>query len=129
MNRSTLAQALEKRRQQLGMSCAIVAERAGLSLSTVQRALANGEIAPELETLDKIADALGVKMRIEIRNAINVSQMKAQQAKEKARRLAAITQGTSALEAMPIPSKTLAQMESRTAMQLLCGSPRRLWCT
>jgi len=111
------------------MSCAIVAERAGLSLSTVQRALANGEIAPELETLDKIADALGVKMRIEIRNAINVSQMKAQQAKEKARRLAAITQGTSALEAMPIPSKTLAQMESRTAMQLLCGSPRRLWCT
>src|SRR5579863_9378412 len=126
MSKQALAQSLEQRRQQLGMSCAVVARRARLGLSTVQRALADGDVSTTYETFERIAAALGATLRVQLQGP-TVSQVKEQQAKQKARGLVAMTQGTSALEAAPLPNKVLTELEKQSTMQLLSGSPRRLW--
>ena len=107
------------------MSCAAVAARAGLGLRTVQRAL-SGKEAPELQTLDAIARALGASIQLRLEEP-DVDVVKREQAERKATRLVAITQGTSALEAQAVSEKVLARMRKRTAMKLLTGSPRKLW--
>ena len=116
---------LEHRRRQLGMSCAAVAARAGLSLRTVQRALTEGA-AVELETLIQIAQALGASLRIELEGP-DVDIVRRRQAEQKAAGLVSLTQGTSALEAQGIAQDELRRMKERATTQLLAGSARKLW--
>jgi len=115
---------LEHLRKQLGMSCAVVAERAQLGLRTVQRVLSGSERSPELATVSAIASALGASLKLD---RPNVARMKQQRARQKADRLLALTQGTSALEAQAIPQSALSTLRQETIATLLAGSPRRLW--
>src|SRR5580704_18031772 len=120
MNLQQLAIQLEERRMQLGMSCAVLAHRARLGLRTVQRALSDEEsVTPEFGTLNRIADALGASIQLEMRGR-DIDDFKQQQAERKAARLVSLTQGTSGLEAQAVPKRTLTGMKKRTARKLVC---------
>jgi transcriptional regulator with XRE-family HTH domain len=126
MDLRELAKSLELRRKQLGMSCATVAQRSGLGLRTVQRALSGDAIEPEFATLAAIAGAVGASISVSLKTD-DIETFKRQQAERKARRLVALTQGTSALESQAIDRRDLGRLERKTMAALLHGSNRRLW--
>ncbi len=128
MDLRNVANQLEERRKQLGLSCAAVAHRAGLGLRTVQRALSADAIVPEFSTLNAIAQAMGASVEVELKGP-DVEQLKEQQAQRKARQLVSLMQGTSALEAQGISKRDLARVTKQTARKLLAGSTRKLWAT
>jgi transcriptional regulator with XRE-family HTH domain len=115
---------LNWQREQLGLSCAALARRAGLSLRTVQRVLAAEETDPGFATMLALAECLGVKIRID---AENVETVRRDQAQRKARRLVSMVQATSALESQAISPEAINALEARTVAELLGGSSRRLW--
>jgi transcriptional regulator with XRE-family HTH domain len=124
---SGIAVELERRRKRLGMSRQILARRSGVSLPTVNRALSNG---PESErasyaTLRSIAGALG--MGFELRSASEEQKFKEQQALVKAKEIARMVQGTSALEAQAVDEETYMQIIDQAVHELMAGSSRRLW--
>jgi transcriptional regulator with XRE-family HTH domain len=121
----TLAERLEERRKQLGLTRLAVARRAGMGLRTVQRILSEGA-TPELSTLSAIARALGASIDVKLK-AADVERVKEQQAERKARHLVNLTQGSSALESQAIGQRQLARLKKQTVRQLLTGSPRKLW--
>ena len=121
----TLSTRLNARREALGLSCAALASRTGLSLRTVQRVMSGEEQDPGFGTVTKLADALGVSLRID--EGDDVEAFRRKQAERKAERMLTLVQGTSALEAQALDKKTLRQLKQRTVHELLAGSPRRLW--
>jgi transcriptional regulator with XRE-family HTH domain len=126
VNLKNVISKLEERRERLGLSCAVVAQRAGVGLRTVQRVLSGKDANPEMGTISRIAHALGASIQFKLQE-IDIEQMKEAQAKLKAERLVALTQGSSGLEAQAVGRKTIKQMIKRTTRELLCGSPRKLW--
>jgi DNA-binding phage protein len=116
---------LEERRNALGLSCAILAERVGLSLRTVQRALSGKEADPGFSTISAIADALGLSLKLE--SQLDIAGLRRLQAERKADEIVAMVQGTSGLEAQAVSSRTLRELRERTITELLAGSNRRLW--
>ena len=118
-------QALEARRQNLGMTKKMVARRSGVSLPTVQRLLSGQEQNPSFPNVQAIAMALGIEVKfIETQDA---HEFKKRQATEKAQRIVRMVQATMALEAQGTDSKNIAQMIDRTACELLSSEGRRLW--
>lgn len=115
---------LDRRRRQLGLSCAALAAQTGLGLRTVQRVLSGEETNPGITTLQAIATCLGVSLRIEQESADAVRR---RQARHKSRQLAAIVQGSSALEAQALSAAAVRKLEDRMVKDLLAGSARRLW--
>ena len=128
MELRNIAMQLDNRRKRLGLSCAAVADRAGIGLRTVQRALSGRGVMPELGTMERIAHALGASIALKLHER-DIDRMKEDQAKAKAKRLVALTQGTSGLEAQAVPAKAVARMVKKTTHELLSGSPRKLWAT
>lgn len=120
---TNLTQELDARRRDLGMSCRALARRAGVGLATVQRALSHGNATAE--TLQKLGSALGVSLHVT--SVRTPSAMREEQARAKARRLVALVQGTSALEAQGVDARALEAMVERTIVELLKGPNLRLW--
>lgn len=116
---------LDKRRRDLGMSCAAVAERSGLSLRTVQRVLGGREQEPGFATVTAIAHVLGVAL--DLSEVQDLNTLRLEQAQRKAERLVALVRGTSALEAQPVGHDAAKTLRDRTVKELLSGSSRRLW--
>ena len=56
---------IEKSRERLGLSVAEAADKAGLSRSGWHRII-KGERTPKLETLQAMAEAVGLKLKVEI---------------------------------------------------------------
>ena len=121
---SNIIDELESRRNELGMSCHLLAKRCGLAMRTVQRVL-HGEVDARLQTLLAIAGVLGADIGLAKRQSIH--GMKDRQARAKARRLAAIAQGSSALEGQAVNKATVRKVERRIADGLRAGSNIRLW--
>ena len=116
---------LNERRRQLGMSEIVVAQRADLSLSTVQR-MFNGTGTPSSAALVGVASALGAKL---VLKGASILRMQDQRASAKAEKLVRLVQGSSALEGQAVDRATRRQMVQRTKAELLAGSRRRLWAT
>jgi hypothetical protein len=112
------------RREQLGMSCAVIAARSSLSLRTVQRVLSGEETDPGFLTVTSMASALGLSMRFE---GEDVDTMQKRRAEEKANQIVGMLQGSFALEAQALPEDVLKSMKDKTMRELLAGSRRRLW--
>ena len=121
----TLSQRLNERREDLGMSCAVLSRLTGLSLRTVQRVLSGTEIDPGFATVAAIAKALGASLRLDEEQDINAVRLR--QAERKAERLVSLVRGTSALEAQPVDKETAKSFRDRTVKELLSGSNRKLW--
>lgn len=118
-----LIQALQQQRKRLGMSYQVLADRSGLGIATVQRVL-NGDTGVRLDSVMAMAEVLGVKVKCECRDAM---ELRRQQARSKACRLTAFTQGTSALEAQGIDQKTLKETEEMIYHKLMASNNTRLW--
>lgn len=102
----------------------VLARKCSLGMSTVQRVL-SGRTDVKLETLAAIAQALGVSLTLEpIRDA---EEMRLQQARDRAKQLVALSQGTAALEAQGVNAEAVKRMEEKFVHRLLAGRDGRLW--
>jgi transcriptional regulator with XRE-family HTH domain len=116
---------LNKRRQRLGMSYAVLAKRIGISLRSVRRILSGGETNAGISTVASLARELGVSVRFV--DEVDVRTMRRRQAERKTKRILAIVQGSSALEARSLSRKTMRDLREKTINELLAGSDRKLW--
>lgn len=116
---------LEHRRRELGISQSGLAERSGVSLPTVQRILTGRSPAASFENTLAIAHVLG--MELDATPTASASEVLELQAREKAKKLVRMVQGTSALEAQGVSKQQITEMIQRTVGELLKGSRRRLW--
>ena len=115
---------LQNRRRKLGLPYKVLAKRANLGMVTVQRVL-NGETGVRLDTLAAIADCLG--MNFETNSTLDVNAMLERQARQKAKRLVAMAQGSAGLEGQGVGTETLHRVEDKIVHELLAGSKTRLW--
>ncbi len=107
------------------MSNAVLARRSGVSLPTVVRILSGRNDNASLHNVASIAEALGLRLKME--SEIGVADFREHQARQKARLLAGIVQGTSGLEGQALDDVALGDMTRQTVHELLAGSPRKLW--
>jgi transcriptional regulator with XRE-family HTH domain len=115
---------LAKRRVALGMTFSAVAKRAGLPPLTVQRILAGVYHDPSFPKVWAIARALGVTWEL---RELPVREFQENEAREKAKRVVRMVQGTSGLEEQAVGNEALTSMEEQTVHELLAGSRRKLW--
>ena len=115
-----------RRRRDLAMPLDELARRSNLSVSTVKRVL-NGDVATRLCSVAAIADVLGVE--IILSHAKDISTMRRRQAKEKAKKLVGLVQGSAALEGQAVDQSSVKLMEEKTELELLRGqgASSRLW--
>ncbi len=129
---TTINEQIESRRARLGISKTDVARRSGVSLPTVQRLFTGRGARPGLTTVAKVADVLGVEVRLSGRSRVHeihsVEAFREMQARKKARRLVRLVHGNMALEAETLDEGVLVAMETESVRTLLAGPPRRLWC-
>ncbi|HEX4797611.1 MAG TPA: helix-turn-helix transcriptional regulator [Humisphaera sp.] len=121
---ASISQRLSHRRLSLGMSCAIVARRSGLSLRTVQRVLSGHEPDVGLSTVLAIAGVLGMSFHI---SEEDPNDLRRRQADRQAEKVVELVQGTLALEAQALAAEQLDSLRQRTVRDLLAGSNRKLW--
>ena len=122
---STLLRTLDARRRELGMSHAVLAQRSAVSLPTVQRILSGNHTTASFANVVAIADALG--MCLKFGATVEPEKLRRVQARQKAKRLVRMVQGTSGLEGQAVDADTIRRLEERTVHELLAGSNRRLW--
>jgi transcriptional regulator with XRE-family HTH domain len=115
---------LDERRKRLGLSCAVLAARTGLSLRTVQRILGGKESDPGFATISSLAEAVGVKVRFDEEDTDTIRH---RQAERKARCLVALVQGSAALESQGLRPADIRNLRKRTVHELLAGPSRKLW--
>ncbi len=106
------------------MSFPQLAERSGVSEPTAKRILGGHAASASYASVAAIAEALGMPLRSE---AIDPDEFRERVALEKARHLARMVQGTSALEAQAVPPAEFRRLVARSVHELLAGPPRRLW--
>jgi transcriptional regulator with XRE-family HTH domain len=116
---------LQRRRQKLGLSYELLAQRSGVSRPTVQRILAGRSPTASFASVVAIGDALGLELRFA--STITPEQLKREQAHRKARKLAALVQGTCGLEGQGVDREGFDAMVEQTTHELLAGSKRKLW--
>jgi predicted transcriptional regulator len=116
---------LNHKREALGISHARLAEMTGVSLLTVQRFFAQGNDNISFATICKMADALGIDLMAQEKTS--AQEMLEARARAKAREMAKIVQGTSALEAQGVNTVTLNEIENGIFYTLMNGSKRTLW--
>jgi transcriptional regulator with XRE-family HTH domain len=114
----------ERRRQELGMSRAMLAQRSRLSLPTINRLLSGHHTAPSFATVLAVAKVLG--MEISAMPTAGSEEIRQRQAHDKARRLVGLVQGTCALDGQGLERREMEEMIARTARELL-RSKRKLW--
>ena len=121
----TISERLNERREDLGMSCSVLASATGLNLRTVQRVLSGKEQDPGVGTVAKLAEALGVS--VHLHDDADLNTIRRKQAERKADFLVALVKGTSALEAQAVNGEAARTLRERTVRDLLSGSNRKLW--
>jgi DNA-binding phage protein len=121
---SKLLRELDTRRNDLGMTYAVLAKRTGLGTRTVQRVLTGREGAANFRSVLAIAHSLGARLSLE---GEDINTVRLRQAQQKAAKLVSLLQGTSALEAQGLDEKEKAVAEQRTVRDLLASPRSVLW--
>jgi transcriptional regulator with XRE-family HTH domain len=123
-----VADILERRRREVGMSRCALAERSGVSLATVNRLLSgDGLEKTSIRTIEAIAHALDLRLRFGVETLSCSMAFKERQAEAKAREIASLIQGTSALEAQAVDEETREELVRQTVHELLAGPKSRIW--
>ncbi len=122
MSLSTL---LQSRVNELEMSISDLARRSGLSRATVIRILGGKDQHYSVSNLQAILTALGMSMDL---IATPAEHFKEAIAKQKAKRLIALTQGNVALESQAI-SAASAQQHLDATKARIASSSRKLWAS
>lgn len=118
---------LERRRRKLGISKPQLAQRSRVSIATVQRLLGDQIENTTIANVRAVADTLGVNLTTS--TPCTSYELQEREALAKAENIAALVQGTSALECQAVSSEIRQQMVQRTVHELMAGSKRRLWST
>jgi hypothetical protein len=120
---------LDKQRRMLKMPLDIVAERANLSLATVNRILKKKRTSSSIENVFAIASVLGAEIGAD--GALRIQdpeKMVEQQIQKEAKKIVRMVQGTMALEAQGITDSSFLDQLVETAAQELRRKPRKkLW--
>jgi transcriptional regulator with XRE-family HTH domain len=122
---AALLKSLDARRRELGLSYELLSKRSGVSRPTVQRILSGNHAAASFANIVAIAESLGVSVHFD--SAVDVRDLRREQAERKAKKLVSLVQGTSGLECQAVDSKTVESMVEQTTHELLAGSTRKLW--
>jgi len=118
---------LERRRKKVGMSKIRLSERAGVSVATVHRLLGGTETRLSVGSVTVLAAALGLEVvlgaRVRVEETESATAFRERQARHKARRRVRKSTGSG----KGVPEKVARELEEQTVLDLLAGSPRRLW--
>ena len=95
------------------------------SVATVRRVLRGDYGSASFDTVQSIAEALGLSLRLEPK--FKLSDMRERQAMQKAGKLVKIVQANSSLEGQGLGRDDLKEQTKLVAHKLLGGSPRKLW--
>jgi len=124
-------ESLGQRRRALRMGFSSLSERSGVSLPTLKRIINGQSENPTLHSIQSIAIALGVEIRIngqiEVVERFSAYEFRERAAEEKAEKIVRLVQGTSALEAQAVGPTDLRTMVKQTVHDLMSGPARRLW--
>jgi transcriptional regulator with XRE-family HTH domain len=115
---------LDERRKELRMTIPQLAKRSGVSTATAARVL-RGDPTVAVGRVCAVADALG--MQVGVRSRHSVDSLVRRAANTKARRVAALVQATSALEAQGLSRHQFEAMVDRTARELRAAGGKTLW--
>ena len=107
------------------MPISVLSSRSGVPETTVKRILKEGPRKATLVNVDAIAEALGMSMKFE--PVLDSLAFQQQQAQKKARRIAALVQGSSTLEEQAVGNEDVEIMVQRTVHELMAASKRKLW--
>ena len=66
MHQANLIRTLKERREELGVTQEYLAELAGVGLRTLKK-IESGKGNPTLETMGKLAEALGMELKLEVK--------------------------------------------------------------
>lgn len=125
-SQSDLLATLRSRKQELGMTFETLADRSGVSVSTLKRMLAPAAADASMGDTLAVAQALGVTLSARMPSA---EEFREEQAHAKARKLVRMVQGTSALESQAVGDDHIRRMIERTVRDLLNGPRRKLWAS
>lgn len=114
---------LGQRRRELRMPISALSERANTSVSTIKRVLA-GDTSVSYSTLCRIAQAMGASFEVNARSPRSVIR---EEAKRKARLVAKMVQGTSAMEAQAVDKETLDRIAQTAEAELVTRLGGMLW--
>jgi len=118
---------LERRRRELGMSRATVAERSGVSLPTVNRVLSGSAENVHFKNLEAISNALGIGLVLQpTTTSLDFQEI---EARKRAERIVRVVQGSSALEGQALDAEAVEHLVGKTMHELMAGSRRRLWAS
>ena len=127
-------QDLDARRRELGIPYSALAELSGVSQPVVQRLLSGKLQAPRFPSVMAVARALGLRElriledgSIKFESTVDAQSFRAEQARNKARKLVGMVQGTSGLEGQAVSKVDYESMVDRTYHELLAGTNHRLW--
>ena len=115
---------LNTRRKRLGMSLEALSKQSGVPIATVKRLMSGDLSKHKLANVEAVSKALGIQIQFTVEPENVVRE---RQAEAKARWLASVTQGTSALEGQAVDDATLEQAIQQTVHELMAGSNHRLW--
>ena len=107
------------------MSYQQLSKRCDVSRPTVERILSGRHAAASFANIMAIAQSLGLDVRFETK--VDARKLKREQARQKAKKLVGLVQGTSGLEGQAVGEKAIESMVEQTTHELLAGSKRRLW--
>jgi len=118
-------EALNRQRRALSMSFKDVAERSGMSTTTVRRVLVNRNESTELASVMAIARVLGVDPFPAIPDPEEVRE---REVRRLAKRVVRMVQGTMGLEAQGLTDpKALAEIEEKAAEEIRAKPRKHLW--
>jgi transcriptional regulator with XRE-family HTH domain len=122
-----LQQQLAKRRKELGIPYAALAARSGVSVATAKRILSGQLGNASFDHVAAIARAMGLALGLVEESS--ATDYREEAARQQARRLVRMVQGTAGLEAQAVDAKAAKKMERESVHRLMAGSPRRVWAS
>lgn len=125
-NHPDILATLRNRKRELRMTFDTLADRSGVSVSTLKRMLARAPIDASISDTVAVAQALGITLSMRMTSA---DAFREQQASIKAQKIVRMVQGTSALENQAVDQEHIQRMIQRTVRDLLSGPSRKLWAS
>ena len=115
---------LNRQKEDLGMTYAVIATRSGVSEPTVKRILSGQHPSAHFAYVLAIAECLGVDLLAKPKSA---HKIRLKQAKEKALKILKLVRGNAALEGNKLSKSATARMLQNTTLKLLSGPSKHLW--
>ena len=115
---------LKLQKKYLGVSCAVIAQKSGVSEPTINRILSGKHQSAHFSHVLAIAEVLGVDLGARVKDP---EVMKRKQAIKKAKQIMRLVRGNSALEGTATSLEAYKRMMNKTVNELMAGSTRALW--